>query len=59
MKRSIPIFVCIFITIQTFGQGNKPRQTLQPKAFVPGVIEETASKELAEKRILNVYLPEG
>jgi len=29
------------------------------KPFVLGTIEEIQSKELAEKRILNVYLPEG
>ena len=30
-----------------------------PKPFVLGVTEEITSKELSEKRILNIYLPEG
>jgi len=34
-------------------------QTSASKPFVLGVIEEIQSKELAEKRILNIYLPEG
>lgn len=31
----------------------------QSKPFVLGVIEEMNSKELGEKRVLNIYLPEG
>ncbi len=34
-------------------------ETAVSKPFVLGVIEEIQSKELAEKRTLNVYLPEG
>jgi predicted alpha/beta superfamily hydrolase len=31
----------------------------QPKPFVLGVVDEIQSKTLSEKRILNIYLPEG
>jgi uncharacterized protein len=31
----------------------------QSKPFVLGVIDEIQSKELSEKRVLNIYLPEG
>jgi predicted alpha/beta superfamily hydrolase len=31
----------------------------QSKPFVLGIIEEINSKELSEKRVLNIYLPEG
>ncbi|MEO6670186.1 MAG: alpha/beta hydrolase-fold protein [Ferruginibacter sp.] len=35
-------------------------KTIQPgKPFVLGVVEEIQSAELSEKRILNIYLPEG
>jgi predicted alpha/beta superfamily hydrolase len=35
------------------------KQTESTKPFVLGVIDEIQSKELTEKRILNIYLPEG
>jgi len=38
---------------------NKQKDTVKTKLFVLGVIDEIQSKELAEKRILNIYLPEG
>lgn len=50
------IIVLIFFTKVTFGQTEK---TNVSKPFVLGVIEEIQSKELSEKRILNIYLPEG
>jgi hypothetical protein len=34
-------------------------QTNSTKPFILGVIEEIESKQLAEKRILNIYLPDG
>ena len=45
-----------FSTTLIFGQNKK---TENSKPFVLGVIDEIQSKELAEKRILNIYLPEG
>ncbi len=51
MNRILVIFTVIFSTTFVFGQTTKP--------FVLGVIDEIQSKELVEKRILNIYLPEG
>ncbi|MBL7806782.1 MAG: hypothetical protein JNN28_03150, partial [Saprospiraceae bacterium] len=34
-------------------------QTTSAKPFVLGIIEEIQSRELSEKRILNIYLPAG
>jgi predicted alpha/beta superfamily hydrolase len=42
-----------------FGQKNQVKQTETGKPFILGVIDEIQSAELAEKRILNIYLPEG
>jgi len=49
------LILVAFCGIQSFSQV-KPTQ---PKPFVLGVIDEIQSKELSEKRILNIYLPEG
>ena len=54
MKKSI---VLIFITCSTtflFGQKVTSKQTETSKPFVLGVIDEIQSKELSEKRILNI-----
>lgn len=56
------IFILLTITFSVtllFGQANKSKQTDNSKPFVLGVIDEIQSKELNEKRILNIYLPEG
>ncbi|HWY10025.1 MAG TPA: alpha/beta hydrolase-fold protein [Bacteroidia bacterium] len=50
------IFVFLFSAAALFAQ-KKPTDNTKP--FVLGVIEEIQSTELAEKRILNIYLPEG
>ena len=50
------IIVLILFAQFTFAQAEKRNDS---KPFVLGVIEEIQSKELAEKRILNIYLPEG
>ncbi|HEX4374342.1 MAG TPA: alpha/beta hydrolase-fold protein [Puia sp.] len=44
-------FACC--TLTAFSQSNNS------KPFILGVIEEIESKQLSEKRILNIYLPEG
>ena len=56
----------IFITLlfglaeaMCFGQKASAPQMATSKPFILGVIDEIESKELAEKRILNIYLPEG
>ncbi len=46
-------FILSFFIAQSFGQTDKS------KPFVLGVIDEIQSTELGEKRILNIYLPEG
>ncbi len=58
----IRIFIILILTFPTtlmFGQKNNSKQIEISKPFVLGVIDEIQSKELAEKRILNIYLPEG
>lgn len=59
MKISYTLFLLSFITTLTSAQGTSPRQTSTTKPFILGTIEEIQSKQLAEKRILNIYLPEG
>ena len=51
MRKIVIFFICTFSILIVSGQSEKP--------FVLGVIAEIQSKELAEKRVLNIYLPEG
>ena len=53
MKASILVTITFLFSIYSYSQSknNKP--------FVMGVVDELYSKELKEKRILNIYLPEG
>jgi hypothetical protein len=53
MKAALSTFVLIFYTALSFAQSSSA------KPFVLGVIDEIQSEQLGEKRILNVYLPEG
>ncbi|HEY0030206.1 MAG TPA: alpha/beta hydrolase-fold protein [Bacteroidia bacterium] len=50
------IFLCSGSSI-AFGQDNTQKNTSKP--FVLGAIEEIQSTVLSEKRILNIYFPEG
>lgn len=59
MKLKIVTFFLFFFTTLALSQDNKSRISDSSKPFVLGVIEEIQSVELAEKRVLNVYLPEG
>ncbi len=59
MKLAITILIITIFARQTFSQINTSKQTEESKPFVLGVIDEIQSKQLAEKRILNIYLPEG
>jgi len=59
MRIVTTVFILTFFTTQTFSQTNKSKQTDNSKPFVLGVIDELQSTLLAEKRILNIYLPEG
>ncbi len=59
MKKLILIFTVLFLVKFTFAQTSEPKEIYSDKPFVLGVIDEIESKELGEKRILNIYLPEG
>ncbi|WP_159473562.1 alpha/beta hydrolase [Dyadobacter sp. 3J3] len=59
MKLLTTIFLFTISTTLTFAQLNKPSQKDDSKPFVLGVIDEIQSTILSEKRILNIYLPEG
>jgi uncharacterized protein len=49
----------VFLTTQTRSQQPKPISPATTKPFVLGVVETLYSTQLAEKRIVNIYLPEG
>ncbi|WP_316804285.1 alpha/beta hydrolase [Pedobacter nototheniae] len=53
------IIALLFLTATASAQIRKSKAADQGKPFILGKIEEIQSKELAEKRILNIYLPEG
>ena len=56
MKKNFLIIIFAFSITSSFGQNN---QAMETKAFILGAIDEIYSKELAEYRVLNIYLPEG
>lgn len=56
MNRYILIFIIALATTVLYGQTKGTENT---KPFVLGIINEIYSKELNEKRVLNIYLPEG
>ncbi len=53
----LKICLLTFLPILTFGQSTQT--TTDKKPFVLGYIDEIDSKELSEKRVLNIYVPEG
>lgn len=53
------IIILILLFIVTIGNAQVKKQKETSKPFVLGTIEEINSKILSEKRILNIYLPEG
>ncbi|WP_338644643.1 alpha/beta hydrolase-fold protein [Flavobacterium sp. KS-LB2] len=57
MMKPILILILLFFTVASNSQNNNPKENSKP--FVLGSIEEIHSKVLFEKRILNIYLPEG
>ncbi|MGN8054622.1 alpha/beta hydrolase [Pedobacter sp. 22163] len=59
MNKAFLILLLTFFTAIVFGQKNRPNENDKSKPFVLGRIDEIQSKELAEKRILNIYLPDG
>jgi predicted alpha/beta superfamily hydrolase len=59
MRMITLFFLSLLFTVSIFAQLKKTPHTDISKPFVLGVIEEFASTQLAEKRILNIYLPAG
>ena len=59
MKNIYLILILTFSSTFTFAQKIKAKETVITKPFILGVIDEIQSKELKEKRVLNIYLPEG
>ncbi|MEH3112601.1 alpha/beta hydrolase [Pedobacter terrae] len=59
MKKIFVLTLLLFSTTLVFGQKKSSIETNRSKPFVLGLIDEIQSKVLAEKRILNIYLPEG
>ncbi len=58
--RILSILVLFFFATETFSQARNNKIVADStRPFVLGVIDEIKSTELSEKRILNIYLPEG
>ncbi|PIF33355.1 hypothetical protein CLU81_3958 [Flavobacterium sp. 9] len=59
MNKTIILSLLLLSSTLIFSQAKKSKTTETAKPFVLGVIDEIQSQELGEKRILNIYLPEG
>lgn len=59
MNRFFIIITLIFSAALSFGQDIRAGSVETSKPFVLGLIDEIRSSKLSEKRILNIYLPEG
>lgn len=59
MNKILAFIIFGMITVASFAQTNNSKQIGQSKPFVLGLIDEIQSSVLAEKRTLNIYLPEG
>lgn len=51
--------ICLLAFLPIVSSGQKNNQTNTSKPFVLGQIDEIESTQLSEKRVLNIYLPEG
>jgi predicted alpha/beta superfamily hydrolase len=59
MKKLLFVIANMLLVIFVFAQSPAVKPTEEPKPFVLGVIKELYSNVLGEKRVLNIYLPEG
>ncbi|MDQ6531165.1 alpha/beta hydrolase-fold protein [Flavobacterium sp. LHD-85] len=59
MNNFFALAFLLFSSTLLFSQKKQTKTNEISKPFVLGVIDEIQSKELNEKRILNIYLPEG
>lgn len=59
MKKKILPYLFTFFSVFAFGQKTNITSLETTKPFVLGEIIEIHSKEIEEKRVLNIYLPEG
>lgn len=59
MRKIIAAILFLNVSGLALGQTESQKPNGDGKPFVLGVIDEIQSKELSEKRILNIYLPEG
>jgi hypothetical protein len=59
MYKIFTLFILCFVASNSYCQTINSKQVAQIKPFVLGVIDELQSTILSEKRILNIYLPEG
>jgi uncharacterized protein len=59
MIKFVSTLVLICFSASSYCQADRNMKIETDKPFILGVIDEIQSVELAEKRILNIYLPEG
>jgi len=59
MRSIAALCAAILLSVSAVAQTNTSNKDNHTRPFVLGVIDELYSKELGEKRILNIYLPEG
>lgn len=59
MKWVVLFSIVTLLTTDVFSQPQKAAEQANTNPFVLGVIDELYSNQLGEKRVLNIYLPEG